>query len=198
MHIGNGIPPGLKTVGLASGAVRESQERVKPAVINSGYQFPNRKVTINLAPADMRKDGSGFDLPIALSLLGATGRLSNLERLRRYLVIGELALDGRVRGIKGALSTALHARAAKYDGLVLPRENAMEAAVVGHGVAILPVDTLRETLEFFEGLRELTPMVADVATMFQAHSRYEVDFSDVKGQEQPSALKRRPAGTTTC
>ena len=131
VHIGNGIPPGLKTVGLAEGAVRESQERVKPAVINSGFQFPNRKVTINLAPADMRKDGSAFDLPIALSLLGATGRLSSRERLRRYLVIGELALDGRVRGIKGALSTALLARAAKYDGLVLPRENAMEAAVVG-------------------------------------------------------------------
>ncbi len=99
----------------------------------------------------MRKDGSAFDLPIALSLLGATGRLTSRERLRRYLVIGELALDGRVRGIKGALPTALHARAAKYDGLVLPRENAMEAAVVGDGVAILPVDTLREALEFFEG-----------------------------------------------
>ena len=101
VHIGNGTQPNVKTVGLAAGAVKESQERVKPAVTNSGFHFPNRTITINLAPADMRKDGSAFDLPIALSLLGATGRLTSRERLRRYLVIGELALDGRVRGIKG-------------------------------------------------------------------------------------------------
>jgi magnesium chelatase family protein len=96
VHVGGGLPAVLKTVGLAEGAVKESQERVKPAIINSGYQFPNRKITINLAPADMRKDGSAFDLPIALALLGATGRLSSRERLSRYLCIGELALDGRV------------------------------------------------------------------------------------------------------
>ncbi|HLI79704.1 MAG TPA: YifB family Mg chelatase-like AAA ATPase [Candidatus Binataceae bacterium] len=184
VHIGNGLQANLKTVGLAEGAVKESQERVKPAIVNSGFHFPSRRVTINLAPADMRKDGSGFDLPIALSLLGATGRLTSRERLRRYLVIGELALDGRVRGIKGALPTALHARASKYDGLVLPRENAMEAAVVGDGVAILPVDTLREALDFFEGQRELTPTMTDVGALFNAHSKYDVDFCDVKGQEQ--------------
>ena len=183
VHIGTGLP-GLKTVGLAEGAVKESQERVKPAIVNSGYEFPNRRITINLAPADMRKEGSAFDLPIALAFLGATGHLTNRERLMRYLVIGELALDGRVKGIKGALPTALLARSGEYAGLVLPRENAAEASVVGEGTEILAVDSLREAIEFFEGLRELPPAQANIADLFNSSSSYDVDFSEVKGQEQ--------------
>jgi magnesium chelatase family protein len=183
VHIGTGLP-GLKTVGLAEGAVKESQERVKPAIVNSGYEFPNRRITINLAPADMRKDGSAFDLPMALAFLGASGHLNNRERLMRYLVIGELALDGRVKGIKGALPTALLARSSRYAGLVLPRENAAEASVVGERAEILPVDTLREAMEFFEGMRELQPAEANIGELFNSGGHYGVDFAEVKGQEQ--------------
>jgi magnesium chelatase family protein len=194
VDISTGVPV-LKTVGLAEGAVREAQERVKSAIINSGYEFPNRRITINLAPADTRKEGSAFDLPIALGMLAASGVITNRERIRRYLVLGELALDGRVKGIKGALPTALFARVAKYAGVVLPRENALEASVVGEDPAVLGVETLREALEFFQGLKELSPTVANVAELFASASHYQVDFSEVKGQEQAKrALEVAAAG----
>jgi magnesium chelatase family protein len=182
VDISHGVPkPAI--VGLAEGAVREALDRVRAAVKNSGYEFPHRKITINLAPADTRKEGSAFDLPIALGLLAAWGTLKP-DRLRDYLVLGELALDGRIKGIKGALPTALLARQRKIAGVMLPRENAAEAAVVGPGVAILPVDSLRDAFEFFEGLREIEPTAGNLDEVFGAASRYDVDFAEVRGQEQ--------------
>jgi magnesium chelatase family protein len=182
VDIGTGLPrPTI--VGLAEGAVREALDRVRSAIKNSGYEFPYRKITINLAPADTRKEGSAFDLSIALGLLAAWGTLKP-DRLRDYLVLGELALDGRVKGIKGALATALLARNRKLAGVMLPRENAAEAAVVGEGVAVLPVDSLRDAFEFFEGLRQIEPITANLGEVFGAASRYDIDFAEVRGQEQ--------------
>jgi magnesium chelatase family protein len=186
--------PALKTVGLAEGAVREAQERVKAAIKNSGYDFPNRKITINLAPADTRKEGSAFDLPIALGIIAANNAMKR-GRLGEYLVLGELALDGRIKGIKGALPTALLARARKFAGLVLPRENAAEASVVGEGVEILGVESLREAFEFFEGLHEVSATTSNLDEIFGAANRYNVDFSEVMGQEQAKrALEVAAAG----
>jgi len=136
IDIGAGIPP-HRLVGLAEGAVKEALDRVKSALKNSGFEFPTRKMTINLAPADTRKEGSAFDLPLALGILAAPNVLKDRQLLRTFLVLGELALDGRIKGIKGALPTALLARSSKFEGVMLPRENASEASVVGEGTAVL-------------------------------------------------------------
>jgi magnesium chelatase family protein len=182
--IGGGGLPETRMVGLPEASVREALDRIRSALRNTGYEFPNRKVTINLAPADTRKEGSGFDLPIAIALLGATGHLADRERIRRYLVLGELALDGRVKGIKGALPTAILARGRKLAGVILPAENAPEAAVIGSEIEVLGVGNLREAVEFLEGNRTVEPTAADVPAMFEDASRYDVDFSEVRGQEQ--------------
>ena len=194
VDISGGVPA-LKTVGLAEGAVREAQERVKAAIKNSGYEFPNRKITINLAPDDTRKEGSSFDLPIALGILAASSSALNHDRIHNYLIQGELALDGRIKGVKGALPSALLARAQHYAGIILPRENAAESSVVSNGAAILGVESLRETVDFLEGLREIEPYSSNVEDLFSAASRYDVDFSEVRGQEQAKrALEVAAAG----
>ena len=169
------------TVGLPDNAVKESRERVSAAIKNSGFLFPSKKITVNLAPAGIRKEGASFDLPIALGLLAATGQVSR-ERLSRFAVLGELALDGTIRPIHGALSIATHLITRKLDGLVVPEANAAEAAMV-EGLDVFPFKDLRQVAAFFNGELPVEPIVVDTDSLFQARAHYLIDFSDVRGQE---------------
>ncbi len=172
-------------VGLPDTAVKESLERVRSALGNSGYNWPKYKTVVNLAPADVKKEGPAFDLPIALGVIFADGQ-GTPETAGEYLIAGELALDGRVRPIKGALSMAMLAKQRGLTGLILPRDNAPEAAVV-QDVEVIGIGTLAEAVGFLAGQLPLEPTVIDLDAVFQEASRYEEDFSDVRGQE---AVKR--------
>ncbi|RLA89374.1 MAG: ATP-dependent protease [Deltaproteobacteria bacterium] len=179
------IAPGLPaftTVGLPEAAVKESKDRVKAALKNSGYQFPGNRVTINLAPADVRKEGTGFDLPVAVGLLAAQGIVPS-ESVDKYLIIGELSLDGRLKPTRGVLSMALAFRQDSGAGLIVPRENAAEAAVV-QDIAVYPIETLSEVVEFLQGRQELTPAPPPKLDLEALEPADEVDFREVKGQEQ--------------
>src|SRR6185369_7190764 len=163
--------PTVTIVGLPDAAVRESRERIRAAIQNCGHAFPFQKTTINLAPADVRKEGASFDLPIALGILGASGELAEAENLIHVLCVGELSLDGRVRAIKGALPIAILARESSIRHLILPEENATEAAVVS-GVNVYPVADLRSAVGLVEQLRTPTPprpMTVDVAEILKSH-----------------------------
>ena len=172
----------VAVVGLPDAAIKESIERVRSAMQNSGYQFPRYKTVVNLAPADLRKEGPLFDLPIALGILTANGEVI-AERSDDYLVAGELALDGRVRLVKGALSAALLAKEKGFGGIILPAENGPEAAVV-EGLEVIPVTCLTEAIGFLTGQLPIEPVVVDLEATFAAASVYDCDFADVRGQEQ--------------
>jgi len=173
--------PQYATVGLPEGAVKESKERVRAAIKNCGYEFPQRRITVNLAPADIRKEGSAFDLPISLGILAATGFIDH-EKLADYIILGELSLDGKIKSIKGALPSSICARDSKIKGIILPKENAEEAAVVD-GVEVLAPDSLQDLVEFFAGKREISPTTIDVNLIFNQAKEYQIDFHEVKGQE---------------
>jgi len=171
-------------VGLPDAAVRESRERIRAAIQNCGYVFPLQKTTINLAPADVRKEGASFDLPIALGILGANGNLAEADSLIDVLCVGELSLDGRVRAIKGALPIAILAREASIRHLILPEENAKEAAVV-FGVNVYPVADLRAAVNLIGELRSEhppAPLLVDSAEVLTRTEHYHVDFKEVRGQ----------------
>ncbi|HZI20066.1 MAG TPA: YifB family Mg chelatase-like AAA ATPase [Pyrinomonadaceae bacterium] len=193
-------PSSVTIVGLPDLAVRESRERIRAAVNNSGFFFPFHKTTINLAPADVRKGGASFDLPIALGVLGANGDLGEAESMPGLLSVGELSLDGRVRGVRGALPIALRARAAGIESMLLPAENAVEAAVV-EGVAVYAAATLREAVELIAALRggaaaRPSPARVDRDELFSAEGPYEVDFAEVRGQQSAKrALEVASAGS---
>jgi magnesium chelatase family protein len=180
VDIASGFPQ-FSTVGLPEGAVKESKERVRAAIKNCGYEFPQKRITVNLAPADIRKEGSAFDLPIAIGILATTGILE-VEKLSKYTILGELSLDGRVKAVKGALPTAICVRDSRLKGIILPKENAEEAAVVG-GIDILAVEYLPEIVEFLSGIREIRPTNIDLNQLFNQSREYQIDFQEVKGQE---------------
>ncbi|MBM4308871.1 MAG: YifB family Mg chelatase-like AAA ATPase [Deltaproteobacteria bacterium] len=180
VDIAQGLPA-FATVGLPEGAVKESKDRVKAATKNCGYDFPSRRITVNLAPADIKKEGAAFDLPMAIGILAAT-EVVQKTKLDRYFIMGELSLDGQVKPIKGSLSIAVAARNAGIRGVLLPRENSKEAAVV-KGVEVLPLDTLSDCVEFLNGTLHIDPVVLDLDEVFKTEMNYPVDFNEVKGQE---------------
>lgn len=177
---------GVTIVGLPDTAIRESRERIRAAITNSRYFFPFHKTTINLAPADVRKEGASFDLPIALGILGANGDLAGVDGLGNVLSIGELSLDGRVRPVRGALSIALTARDSGIKSLLLPEENASEAAVV-QGIDVYPIRDLREAALLVQelgtdGPTRVQPLKLDIAELKENGFQYRFDFAEVRGQ----------------
>ncbi len=169
------------TVGLPDAAVRESQDRVRSALRNCGYDVPPTHITVNLAPADIRKEGSGFDLPMALGILGAYGGINKKELLDSVFV-GELSLDGGIRGIRGTLPIAIETRARKIQRLIVPDVNAREAAMVS-GIEVYPVKSLLDVIHFVNTGNGIAPLKVDGDTLLSDSQHYPVDFKDVRGQQ---------------
>ncbi|MBU5611440.1 YifB family Mg chelatase-like AAA ATPase [Geomonas azotofigens] len=193
VDITQGLPQ-LATVGLPDGAVKESKDRVKAALKNSGYDFPNRKITVNLAPADVKKEGASFDLPISIGILAATGVVKE-DLLKRYILLGELSLDGGVKPVRGCLSVAVAAREAGLAGIIIPAENVCEGGVV-EGVEVIGVSELSQVVEFLNGNLVIAPYRADVEALFCQGCEAGDDFSEVKGQEHAKrALEVAAAGS---
>ena len=169
-------------VGLPDAAVKESHERIRAALGNTGYKVPAAQITVNMAPADIRKEGSAYDLPIAIGILAASDIIVT-ERLHRYLIMGELGLDGNLMPIKGALPIAIKARELGYEGFILPSQNAREAAVVNN-LNVYGIDNIVQVIQFLNGETTLEPTVVNTREEFYAHQdSFEHDFSDVRGQE---------------
>ena len=192
VDLSRGLPT-FTTVGLPEAAVKESKERVKSAISNSGFNFPDDRITVNLAPAHIKKEGTGFDLPIALGILGATGIIPK-KIIDRFWVMGELSLDGRIKPVNGSLPMALAARAAGHTGIIVPAKNGREAAVVD-GISVIPVQTLGQLVDYLRGIIRIEPEAIDIAGIFEQNGSYQYDFAEVLGQEHVKrALEVAAAG----
>ena len=180
--------------GLADTAVRESIDRIRAALQNTGFRFPTAEITANMAPADIKKEGSGYDLPLAVGILAANGRV-DATRLASVMLVGELGLDGRLQPIRGALPIAIRARADHYQGLIVPRQNIREAAVVNN-IDVYGMESLTEVVNFFNGDTSCQPTVIDTRREFyEQQNVFDLDFSDVRGQESVKrALEVAAAG----
>ncbi len=180
LDVSEGLPS-FNTVGLPDIAIKEAKDRVTAAIKNSGFIFPVKRLTANLAPADVRKEGSSFDLPLAIAVLAATGQV-DVVMLDKFAILGELSMDGSIRPIKGALPISVGVRDNKMQGVILPRANAREAAVV-NDIEVYPVDNLRQTVNFLNGDDNMQPLQYDIGEAFTKSGEYKMDFYDVKGQE---------------
>ncbi len=185
VEVESNIAPGMgrfNIVGLPDNAVKESSERVFAAIKNSGFHYPRGRLSVNLAPADIRKEGSAFDLPIALGLLAANGEFQS-PVLNEFLVVGELALDGVIRAVRGVLVIAMEAKNRGIRGIIVPKENGKEAALI-EGLEVYPMESLRETVQFLAGeYQMLKPFRIPLTDVFAREQDYSIDFADVKGQE---------------
>lgn len=180
VNIDKGV--GYHLVGLPDNAIKESSYRIAAALKNNGYNLPVKKITINMAPADLRKEGSAYDLTLAIGILAASGQIKP-DEVDNYLIMGELSLDGSLQPIKGALSIAIKAKSEGFKGFFLPMQNVKEAAIVS-GIDVYGVENVLEVIDFFEGKGNLEPTVVNTREEFyQTLDFPEFDFADVKGQE---------------
>jgi magnesium chelatase family protein len=181
-------------VGLPDVAVKESQQRIESVFRVLGYHWPGKQVLVNMAPADIRKEGSSYDLPLAIAILAANDRVSP-EKLESYVLIGELSLDGTLQGVKGILPIALQAREEGYKGIIVPKKNEREGAVV-EGLEVYGMENITDVVDFFNGTRKFEPVKIDLQGIFASEAnKYDVDFSDVRGQENVKrALEVAAAG----
>ena len=180
VDISGGLPY-LEIVGLPDASVKEAKERVRIAIKNSDIEFPSRRIIVNLSPANTRKEGSSFDLPIAVGILLATEHIIN-QNIQNYAFVGELSLDGKLNKVRGILPMCIEAKRLGIKELIIPKDNALEAGVV-KGIKVIPVESLMEVIEYLNGVKEIEGYEVNLDDVFKNNEKYELDFSDVKGQE---------------
>jgi magnesium chelatase family protein len=180
VNVDKGI--GYHLVGLPDNAIKESNYRIAAALQNNGYRIPGKKLIINMSPADLRKEGSAYDLTLAIGILAASSQIK-AENIENYIIMGELSLDGGLQPIRGSLPIAIKAKQEGFKGFLLPKQNAMEAAVVD-GLSVYPIENIREVIDFFHNDSILEPLQVNTKREFEKNSAiFDMDFSDVKGQE---------------